>query len=133
MNPQRFIHSKQLKTTPNEHSIPPNVGTRWKTTLHGLSHLHSRIKKTEVFNTNKETHCKASNTSKHEEERASIDEEHGSNDLHNREICKVRKNTGSARTLSLKKRLHFSYTYNLYNYSRTLCIKCWVSAFHTQI
>jgi hypothetical protein len=33
----------------------------------------------------------------------------------------------------LKKRLHFSYTYNLYNYSRTLCIKCWVSAFHTQI
>jgi hypothetical protein len=24
------------------------------------------------------------------------------------------------------------YPYNYYNYSRTLCIKCWVSAFHTK-
>jgi hypothetical protein len=23
--------------------------------------------------------------------------------------------------------------YDYYNYSRTLCIKCWVSAFHTEI
>ncbi len=28
---------------------------------------------------------------------------------------------------------HCSYLYNYYNYSRTFCIKCWVSAFHTQI
>jgi hypothetical protein len=28
---------------------------------------------------------------------------------------------------------HCSYLYNYYNYSRTLCIKCWVSAFHTEI
>jgi len=28
---------------------------------------------------------------------------------------------------------HCSYMYIFYNYSRTLCIKCWVSAFHTQI
>jgi hypothetical protein len=37
-------------------------------------------------------------------------------------------------------RLHFgyiyfpcSYLYACYNYSQTLCIKCWVSAFHTEI
>jgi hypothetical protein len=29
--------------------------------------------------------------------------------------------------------LHCSYMDNYYNYCRTLCIKCWVSAFHTQI
>jgi len=27
---------------------------------------------------------------------------------------------------------HCSYLYNYYNYTRTLCIKCWVSAFHTE-
>jgi hypothetical protein len=30
-------------------------------------------------------------------------------------------------------RLHYSYLYNYDNYSQTLCIKCWVSAFHTEI
>ncbi len=28
---------------------------------------------------------------------------------------------------------HCSYLYNYCNYSPTLCIKCWVSAFHTEI
>jgi len=28
---------------------------------------------------------------------------------------------------------HWSYLINYYNYSRTLCINCWVSAFHTEI
>jgi len=28
---------------------------------------------------------------------------------------------------------HCSYLYNYYNYSQTLCIKCWVSAFGTQL
>jgi hypothetical protein len=26
-----------------------------------------------------------------------------------------------------------SYLYNYYNYSQTLCIKCWVSEFHNKI
>ncbi len=28
---------------------------------------------------------------------------------------------------------HCSYPYNYYNYSQNVCIKCWVSAFHTEI
>jgi hypothetical protein len=28
---------------------------------------------------------------------------------------------------------HCSYLYNYYNYSQTLCTKCWVSAFHIEI
>ncbi len=28
---------------------------------------------------------------------------------------------------------HCSYLYDYYSYSRTLCIKCWVTAFHTEI
>jgi hypothetical protein len=35
--------------------------------------------------------------------------------------------------MNMQWQLPCSYLSNCYNYSRTLCIKCWVSAFHTQI
>ncbi len=43
------------------------------------------------------------------------------------------ENSPIKETLQCKIYFHCSYLYNYYDYSRTLCIKCWVSAFHTEI
>jgi hypothetical protein len=41
--------------------------------------------------------------------------------------------SGAPPLLLLHIYFHCSYMYNYYNYSRTLCIKCRVSAYHIQI
>jgi hypothetical protein len=43
------------------------------------------------------------------------------------------KVTISHQNMSLNMHAYMERMYNYYNYSRTLCIECWVSSFHTEI